>query len=235
DFRTHFGIFAPGVTQLFPEGHILNLHPWEYNEVPVMLAAALKTNIPIIALHLTRPPIEIPDRKALGMSSHFESSRGAYLIKDYDNDHQKEGMILVRGTSVINELCKYLPNIISDGPNVKIIAALSWGLFQIQDEEYKTSLIKPDEWLDCMVITNTSIRNMGHWIQHPLVNEYSLSADWDDRWRHGGNLKEVIDEAHLSVEYQMKAINRFANDRTHRIQTLKGTIPTQLLEKLEIK
>ncbi|MDP7096892.1 MAG: transketolase, partial [Candidatus Poseidoniia archaeon] len=41
DFRTHFGIFAPGVTQLFPEGKILNLHPWEYNEVPVMLGAAL--------------------------------------------------------------------------------------------------------------------------------------------------------------------------------------------------
>ena len=86
-----------------------------------------------------------------------------------------------------------------------------------------------------MVITNTSIRNMGHWVQHPLVNEYSLSADWDDRWRHGGNLKEVIDEAHLSVKYQMKAINRFSNDRTHRIQALKNSMPAQLLEKLEIK
>ena len=65
DFRTHFGIFAPGVTQLFPEGHIINLHPWEYNEVPVMLGAALKTDVPILALHLTRPPVEIPDREKL--------------------------------------------------------------------------------------------------------------------------------------------------------------------------
>ena len=39
DSRTHFGIFAPGVTQLFPEGAIINLHPWEYNEVPVLLGA----------------------------------------------------------------------------------------------------------------------------------------------------------------------------------------------------
>ena len=36
DSRTHFGIYAPGVTQLFPKGHIINLQPWEYNEVPVM-------------------------------------------------------------------------------------------------------------------------------------------------------------------------------------------------------
>ena len=38
DSRTHFGIFSPGVTQLFPDGAIINLHPWEYNEVPVLLA-----------------------------------------------------------------------------------------------------------------------------------------------------------------------------------------------------
>ena len=58
DSRTHFGVFAPGVTQLFPEGHLIDLHPWEYNEVPVVLGAALATDVPIIALHLTRPAIE---------------------------------------------------------------------------------------------------------------------------------------------------------------------------------
>ena len=39
DSRTHFGIYSPGVTQLFPDGAIINLHPWEYNEVPVLLAS----------------------------------------------------------------------------------------------------------------------------------------------------------------------------------------------------
>jgi len=82
DSRTHFGIFSPGVTQLLPEGQIINLHPWEHNEVPVMLAAALKEDIHIVGLHLTRPPIEIPDREKLGMPSHFEAARGAYVVRD---------------------------------------------------------------------------------------------------------------------------------------------------------
>ena len=82
DSRTHFGIFETGVTQLFPEGQVIDLHPWEYNEVPVVLAAALATDVPIIALHLTRPAVEIPDRAALGMASHFEAARGAYLMRD---------------------------------------------------------------------------------------------------------------------------------------------------------
>ena len=64
DSRTHFGIYETGVTQLFPEGHVIDLHPWEYNEVPVVLAAALRADAHIVALHLTRPTVEIPDRAA---------------------------------------------------------------------------------------------------------------------------------------------------------------------------
>ena len=73
---------------------------------------------------------------------------------------------------------------------------------------------------------------MGHWIQHPLVSEYSISADWDDKWRHGGNLEEVIEEAHLSADWQIKGIERFAKDRKKRIKTLKRNIPVDLLEKM---
>ena len=57
DSRTHFGIFETAVTQLFPEGHVIDLHPWEYNEVPVVLGAAFAQKAPIVALHLTRPPV----------------------------------------------------------------------------------------------------------------------------------------------------------------------------------
>jgi len=41
DSRTHFGIFAPGVTQLFPRGHVINLHPWEHNDVAPARALGL--------------------------------------------------------------------------------------------------------------------------------------------------------------------------------------------------
>ena len=38
---------------------------------------------------------------------------------------------------------------------------------------------------------------MHDWVDGPRPREYSLSADWDDRWRTGGTLDEVIAEAHL--------------------------------------
>ena len=98
DSRTHFGIFAPGVTQLFPEGRVINLHPWETNEVAPALAAALRTDVPIVALHLTRPAVAIPDRAKLGVPSHFDAAKGAYVIKPHDEKRPKQGTLIVQGT-----------------------------------------------------------------------------------------------------------------------------------------
>ncbi|MFQ6604322.1 MAG: transketolase [Fidelibacterota bacterium] len=225
DSRTHFGIFSPGVTQLFPEGQILNLHPYEYNEVPVMLGAALSLDVPIIALHLTRPAVEIPDREALGMDSYLSAAKGAYLIKNYDPDRPRDGVVFVRGTKVIDELITLLPQLQEKGPNVKIVAALSWGLFQRQPESYRQSIVSENEWLDTMIITNSAFQLMGHWARHPIVKEYSVAADWDDRWRSGGTLDQVIDEAHLSARWQLEAIEKFANDRPGRLQRIKDSLP----------
>lgn len=225
DSRTHFGIFSPGVTQLFPEGHIVNIHPWEHNEVAPALAAAFNTDIPVIGLHLTRPPVTIPDRNALGMASHLDAAKGAYIIKDYAQDKEKEGLIIVRGTSSTNSIVELLPRIKADGPNVKIVAAISWVLFQQQDELYRNSIIAQDEWYDAMVITNGGRRLMYKWMANKVVEEYSLSPDWDDRWRTGGSVDEIVDEAHLSPKWLWEGISRFTTDRRVRLKTIRGGIP----------
>ena len=223
DSRTHFGIFAPGVTQLFPKGHIINIHPWEHNDVAPALAAAFSTDVPIVALHLTRPAIEIPDREKLGMASHFDASKGAYLIRDYDN-RSHDGVVIVRGTSSTNTVVSILEQIGSKY-NVKIVSAISWELFDMQTSEYKSSIIGDKEWADSMVITNTGLNVMKNWISNRVVADYSLSPDWDNRWRTGGSLEQIIDEAHLSSRWVMEAIDKFSNDRNKRLERLKQEIP----------
>src|SRR4029078_5517190 len=111
DSRTHFGIFEPGVTQLFPDGHVIDLHPWEYNEVPVVLGAALKQKAHIVALHLTRPPVEIPDRAKLGMASHFDAARGAYILRNFDAGKPRMGTVFVQGPSCPANIVKILPDL----------------------------------------------------------------------------------------------------------------------------
>jgi len=226
DSRTHFGIFSPGVTQLFPKGHIINLHPWEHNEVAPALAASMQTNIPIIAIHLTRPPIEIPDRKALGIASHLDASKGAYIIKDYDPNKGKDGLVIIRGTSSINSLMKILPNLKVKGPNVKIIAAISWDLFMLQSTKYKQKIVSDNEWMDSMIITNGAKNLMKNWISNKIVEEYSLSPDFDNSWRTGGSVEEIVSESKLDSKSILDGINRFAINRDDRLNRIRQSIPS---------
>jgi transketolase len=75
-----------------------------------------------------------------------------------------------------------------------------------------------------MVITSGAFRLMRDWADGPLAHEYSLSADWDDRWRTGGSIDEVLEEAHLDPGHILEAIERFARDRDDRVRRLRATV-----------
>ncbi len=221
DSRTHFGIFSPGVGQLFPKGQVMNLHPWERNEVPVVLGAALQYDVPIIVLHLTRPPIEVPDREALGMDSHFAAARGAYLIRPYKEGQKKMGTVLVEGTSSTANIVKILPELDKAGLNVKIIAAISPELFALQPQDYRDRILPESDWWDSMVVTTSALRLASDWIANRVSEEYSMSSDWDNKWRTGGSVEEVVDEARLSPEWLLKGIEKFARDREKRLGRIR--------------
>jgi transketolase len=206
DSRTHFGIFAPAVTQLFPRGKIVNLHPWEYNETPVLLGAALRTGVPIIALHLTRPPIEIPDRAALGLPSHFAAARGAYVMRDPDPGRPYVGCVIVQGTITTANLLE----VWDDLPNVKVVQAASADLFRMQDEAYRESVLSSDDLARSTVISNGARIGMTDWIANETSRAYAMTSDQDDRWRSGGSVEEVCEEARLSPADLLEGIRRFA-------------------------
>jgi transketolase len=222
DSRTHFGIFATGITQLFPEGHVIDLHPWEYNEVPVVLAAALATDVPIVALHLTRPSIELPDRDALGMPSHLAAAHGAYVMRELRPGQPTGGTVFVQGTTSTANLVKVLPRLDEAGLNVKIVACISPQLFRRQAAAYQAATVSDADRWDGMAITNRAFKLMRDWVEGPIAADYSLSSDWDNRWRTGGTVEEVIDEAHLGPDHIFEAIKRFVAERPQRLARLRA-------------
>ena len=185
----------------------------------------MSTDVPIVALHLTRPPVIIPDRKTLGMASYKEAAKGAYIIKDYDENRPLEGVVIIRGTSSTNSLVSILPKIINKGPNIKIVAAISWGLFMAQSKKYRESVVSENEWMDAMIITNGAIRLMHKWIANRIVEEYSMSPDFDNQWRTGGSLDEIIAESKLDAESIWNGILKFTTERSKRLEALRISIP----------
>ena len=170
DSRTHFGIFEPGVTQLFPDGHVIDLHPWEYNEVPVVLAAALRTD----GAHRRAAPDAAggrrsPTARRSAWPSHFEAARGGYVMRDFRPGQPRGGTVFVQGTTSTANLVKVLPELDRAGLNVKIVAAISPQLFALQDAAYRDSVMSVADRWDAMCITNRGLKLMDRWLTHPLV------------------------------------------------------------------
>src|ERR1019366_5254445 len=101
------------------------------------------------------------------------------------------------------------------------VVAISPQLFPRQPLAYQRSVAGPAAGLDAMVITNGAFKLMRDWADGPPAREYSLSSDWDDRWRTGGSVDEVIEEANLDEAHILAALERFAGERTERLGRLR--------------
>jgi transketolase len=172
--------------------------------------------------------VNIPDRAALGVASHLDAAKGAYLIRDFDPSKKPGGTVIVQGTMSTANLFSVLADIDAAKLNVRIVAAISWQLFCDQPEEYRNRILPPEAQLDCMAVSNRSRRLMHDWMKNPIAYEYSLTSDWDDRWRTGGSVDEVLAEAHLSPKDILAGIERFAKDRPKRLARSRS-----MLEALE--
>ncbi len=230
DSRTHFGIFSPAVTQLFPMGQIINLHPWEPNEVAPCMAAALQTDAPIVALHLTRPAVEVPDRAALGMASHMDAAKGAYVIRPFDESRPREGTLIVEGTTTMESIMELLPQFQSDKtmPNVKLVCATSFELFELQSKKYRDGILHKSEWLDSTVISNGCKIGMHPWLASKIAEGYAMTADHDNRWRVSGSVAEVKKDAKIDSVSLEEGIRRFAGDRSKRLAAPEAPFGWQL-------
>jgi len=117
-----------------------------------------------------------------------------------------------------------LPRLDEAGINVRVVSVISTELFGFQPESYQDHVLPTSSRYDCMVISTMTKRvppipNLG-----PLTEDYSLYADFDDRWRSGGTETDVIAESHLDQESIYEGIVRFAEARTSRLKRQKDSL-----------
>ena len=155
------------------------------------------------------------------MPSHFAAARGAYVLRAFRDDAPKTGTVFVRGSLSTSNLVRILPELDRRGLNVKVVAAISPQLLARQSAAYRAATVEPADRLDSMVVTNGAYKLMRDWADDPIVRDYSLSSDWDDRWRTGGSVDEVIEEAHLDCGHILEAIERFVRERPARLGRLR--------------
>jgi transketolase len=61
---------------------------------------------------------------------------------------------------------------------------------------------------------------MRQWVSSYVSEQYAMTSDWDNRWRTGGTVEEVVEEAHLDPEHLLEGIKRFVEDKRERRRKL---------------
>ena len=229
DGRSHFGIFAPQVWTLFPRNQIINLYLWDYNDVAPAYFAAVQFTLQhktcgIIVVHVARPDNEVADRSTFADSDLRAAAKGCYLIKDYTEGKPKHGTVLVQGTCTTVNLLRTLPKLEEEGINIRVVSVISEELFRAQTVEYQQKILPDSALYDTMVITSSTKRILPISGLGPLTEEYSLSSDFDDRWRTGGSESDLIKEARLDPESILHGVRRFANERDRRLQRIRSAL-----------
>ena len=229
DARTHFGIFAPQTWTLLPRNQVINLYFWDYNDVAAGYFAAVEKalaikEIGIIVIHVARPDFIVSDRTKFSDTDLKAASKGLYLIRDYDPTVPRTGTIFVQGSSSTVNLVNVVPRLEEAGVNVRIVSVISTELFGFQSADYQQHVLPSESRYDCMVVSTMTKRvppipNLG-----PMTEEYSLYADFDDRWRSGGLEGDVITEAQLDEESIYRAVLRFSNERAERLQAQRRSL-----------
>jgi len=230
DARTHFGIFAPQVWNLFPRKQIVNVYPWDYNDVAPAYFAALQhavntKEVGVVVLHVARPDNAIIDKKIFHDKWSLAATRGCYLIQDYKSG-PRLGVILLQGTSSTQNFLKIWDQVKSY--NIKVISVISEDLFRLQDQSYQDSVFSFEDRFNCMFITTFTKRCPPLSGLGPLAEAYSLSADYDDRWRTGGTEADVIAEAHLDAKSILTGVRHFIADHAKRIKQQQVSVACKL-------
>ena len=139
------------------------------------------------------------------------------------------GTILVQGTLSTFNTLKILPDLDKAGLNVKLVRHhLAPALEAAGRRPGATGCSREEDWIDSTCISNRSRRLLYDWFPHRVAAEYAMTSDFDDRWRTGGTLDEVIEEAHLSPEWLLQGIERFARERKERLERIRQALDRAL-------
>ena len=229
DARTHFGIFSPQVLKLFPRGQVINLSFWDYNDVAAGYFAAAEIaarekKVGIIVVEVARPDFPVADRSKFADTDVRAAAKGLYVIRDFAPGTPRHGYVVAQGSSSTFNLVRVLPKLEAAGFNVKVISAISEELFDRQPDSYRNSVLPPEAKQDLMFVTTGTkrmwpLRNVGS-----LTDEYSLTSDQQDVWLTGGLEPDVIAEAQLDPESIFNGVQRFAKDRSNRLERQRSLL-----------
>lgn len=196
----------------FPPGTAITLTPWEPGEIWTLVAAGLSARPAVLAPFVTRPAVSVPDREALGLAPASEAARGVYLLRAASG--APDGTVILQGSGVTCAFVQEtLPHLLEEGIDLDVYHVSSVELFDRLPAEERASILPEERAVRAMGITGFTLPTMYRWVTSEMGRRHTLYPFRAGHFLGSGPGPEVIHEAGLDGEGQLRAIRSYLDER----------------------
>ncbi len=189
----------------FPPGTLVTLTPWEPREVWPLLAAALKARPAVIAAYVTRPPVPVLDRVALGLAPVDAATTGFYQLRAARGDG--DGVVVLQGSGVTYAFVRdALPALEADGIDLHVYSVASEELFDRLPAQERDRIFPPSHAARALGISGFTLPTMYRWVTSAAGRAATLHPFKGGRYLGSGQAAAVLHEAGLDGPAQIAAI-----------------------------
>ena len=189
----------------FPPGTLVTLTPWEPREVWPLLAAALKARPAVIAAYVTRPPVPVLDRAALGLAPVDAATTGVYQLRAARGDG--DGVVVLQGSGVTYAFVRdALPALEADGIDLHVYSVASEELFDRLPAQERDRIFPPLYAARALGISGFTLPTMYRWVTSAAGRAATLHPFKGGRYLGSGQAAAVLHEAGLDGPAQIAAI-----------------------------
>lgn len=197
----------------FPGGTMITLTPWEPEEIWPLMAAALRVSPAVIAPFVSRPAVNVPDRKKLGLAPASDSAKGVYRLRAANG--LSEGSIVLQESGVAYAFVEQtLPLLAAKGIDLDVYYVASAELFDLLSPVEQDAIFPESAAMHAMGLTGFTLPTMYRWIRSDLGRSVTLHPFSHGRYPGSGPGARVMAEAGLDGDGQMAAIIRYVRARS---------------------
>ena len=199
----------------FPTGGMITLTPWEPGEIWTLVTAALSARPSVVAPFVTRPAEPVLDREALGLAPASEAALGLYRLRAARGE--RDGTVVLQGSGVTYAFVREaLPLLEREGIDVDVYHVSSAELFDRLGAAERRAIFPEARAAEAMGITGFTLPTMYRWVTSEVGRRHTLHPFRAGHFLGSGPGPEVIHEAGLDGEGQLRAIVAYVNARARR-------------------
>ncbi len=197
----------------FPRGALVTLTPWEPQEIPVLLSAALRRRPAVIAVFVTRPSKEVLDRGALGLAPVAQATSGVYAL--WRAKGTSALTVVLQGSEVAYAFVQgALPRLVAAGIDLDAFYVASAELFDALPPDEQNTLFPEMVRSQAMGITGFTLPTLWRWISSDRGRAASMHPFEAGTFLGSGQGDQVLIQAGLDGESQYQRIVRFVRGKT---------------------